>query len=143
MPLFCEQVVEAAGNVLTACASALSLEAMLPAMGKALTSMKAVRPRLGILQFFVSQASRCHQPAESSTLPMRYANTAFHKYESIGLLQCGHQKSMISFKNVAFLSAWLLLAVSLPCAYAHSSHDITQLMSVWPTRTMRGAQAPA
>ncbi|KAK9835750.1 hypothetical protein WJX74_007289 [Apatococcus lobatus] len=65
------QVVEAAGNVLAACADALSLEAMLPAMGKALTGMKAVRPRLTILRFFVAQAAQCQQPAESSTLPTR------------------------------------------------------------------------
>ena len=70
--------MEASGSVLAACTDALGLEALLPAMGKALTIMKAVRPRLTILRFFVTQASHHQPPAESSTLPMRYVKRPAH-----------------------------------------------------------------
>ena len=129
----CEQVVEAAGNVLTACASALGLEVMLPAMGKALTSMKAVRPRLGILQFFVSQASRCHQPAESSTLPMRYAIAAFRRYKSTVLLQCMHQKPIFVFFRCGPSQRFDSPVHTL----AAPGHDKTQLMVFLAYKTLR------
>ncbi|KAK9862360.1 hypothetical protein WJX84_010387 [Apatococcus fuscideae] len=66
-----ETVVEAANTVLAACAHALSLEALLPAMTKAVGATKAVRPRLSILHFFIHQASQCKQSHGASTHPIR------------------------------------------------------------------------